>query len=175
MAALMVPCGLKSFFGLYPESRRFLLYRPPAPAGPCANAGIAAVADSSTAAARALNEIIFGSPVMDRLQTRVGRDELITLRKASVLSGPRAICLQHPMRIPWRSMYGRPTPVPLNSPSNKSTRLETRVTGSIACGPAFAHNKADCGATERRGKIMPREHGGDSTPEGSSIPRGLVI
>src|ERR1700730_11496107 len=102
MAALMVPFGLKSFFGLYPESCRFLIYRPPAPA--CANAGIAAVADSSTAAARALNEIIFGSPVMDRLQTRVGRDELITLRKASVLSGPRAICLQHPMRIPWRSM-----------------------------------------------------------------------
>src|ERR1700681_1517799 len=99
MAALMVPFGLKSFFGLYPESRRFLLYRAPAPTGPCANAGIATVADSSTAAARALNEIIFGSPVMDRLQTRVGRDELITLRKASVLSGPRAICLQHPMRI----------------------------------------------------------------------------
>jgi hypothetical protein len=28
----------------------------------CANAGVAAVADSSTAAARALNEIIFVSP-----------------------------------------------------------------------------------------------------------------
>src|ERR1700682_1431195 len=100
MAALMVPFGLKSFFGLYPESCRFLIYRSPAPAGACANAGIAAVADSSAAAARALNEIIFVSPGMDRLQTRVGRDELITLREASVLSGPRAICLQHPMRIP---------------------------------------------------------------------------
>jgi len=29
---------------------------------------------------------------------------LITLREASVLSRPRAICLQHPMRIPWCSM-----------------------------------------------------------------------
>src|SRR5258708_20663134 len=54
MAALMVPFGLKSFFGLYPESRRFLIYR----ARSCANAGVAAAADSSTAAARALNEII---------------------------------------------------------------------------------------------------------------------
>jgi len=26
---------------------------------------------------------------------------LITLREASVLSRLRAICLQHPMRIPW--------------------------------------------------------------------------
>ena len=59
MAALIVPFGLKSFFGLYPESCRFLIYRAPA----CANAGVAAVADSSTAAARALNEIIFVSPV----------------------------------------------------------------------------------------------------------------
>src|SRR6266446_8241830 len=63
MAALMVPFGLKSFFGLYPESCRFLIYRAPAPPGACANAGVAAVADSSTAAARALNEIIFVSPV----------------------------------------------------------------------------------------------------------------
>src|SRR5712664_2942719 len=59
MAALMVPFGLKSFFGLYPESCRFLIYW----ARSCANAGVAAVADSSTAAARALNEIIFVSPV----------------------------------------------------------------------------------------------------------------
>ena len=36
-------------------------------------------------------------------------------------------------------------------------------------------HKADCGATGRRDEIMPREHGGDSTPEGSSIPRALVI
>src|SRR5438552_1252317 len=63
MAALMVPFGLKSFFGLYPESCRFLIYRAPAPPGACANAGVAAVADSSTAAARALNEIMFVSPV----------------------------------------------------------------------------------------------------------------
>src|SRR5258705_10438254 len=63
MAALMVPFGLKSFFGLYPESCRFLIYRAPAPRGACANTGVAAVADSSTAAARALNEIIFVSPV----------------------------------------------------------------------------------------------------------------
>src|ERR1700710_2486836 len=60
MAALMVPLELKSFFGLYPESRRFLVYRSPAEA--CANTGVAAVADSSTAAARALNDIIFVSP-----------------------------------------------------------------------------------------------------------------
>ena len=46
---------------------------------------------------------------------------------------------------------------------------------ATAATPAFAHNKADCGATERRGKIMPREHGGDSTPEWSSIPRALII
>jgi hypothetical protein len=32
--------------------------------------------------------------------TREGRDELITHREASVLSGLRAICLQHPVRIP---------------------------------------------------------------------------
>jgi NAD(P)-dependent dehydrogenase (short-subunit alcohol dehydrogenase family) len=42
-------------------------------------------------------------------------------------------------------MWGDRTPVPLNSASNNSTRLETRVTESIACGPAFAHDKADCG------------------------------
>src|SRR3981189_3463062 len=63
MAALMVPFGLKSFFGLYPASCRFLIYRAPPPTGACANAGVAAVADSSTAAARALNEIIFVFPV----------------------------------------------------------------------------------------------------------------
>ena len=63
---------------------------------------------------------------------------------------------------------------PIKFRFNKSTRLEMRVTESIACGPAFAHNKADCGATGRRDEIMPREHGGDSTPEWSSIPRGLV-
>src|SRR5258706_4081704 len=60
---LWFPFGLKSFFGLYPESCRFLIYSAPAPTGACANAGVAAVADSSTAAARALNEIIFVSPV----------------------------------------------------------------------------------------------------------------
>src|SRR5258708_25211934 len=54
MAALMVPFGLKSFFGLYPESCRFLIYR----RSLFANARVAAGADSSTAAARALNEII---------------------------------------------------------------------------------------------------------------------
>src|SRR2546423_14316914 len=104
MAALMVPFGLKSFFGLYPESCRFLIYRewsllltPPgtgAPPGACANAGVAAVAASSTAAARALNEIIFVSPIWIDCRP-VGQDELITLREASVPSGPRAICLQH--------------------------------------------------------------------------------
>src|SRR5215469_3535988 len=65
----------------------------------CANAGVAAVADSSTAAARALNEIIsfllYGSIVDSR-----GQDDLITLREPSVLSRLRAICLRHPMRIP---------------------------------------------------------------------------
>src|SRR5437879_517558 len=110
---------------------------------------------------------------MDRLQTRVGQDELITLREASVLSGPRAICLQHPMRVPWYWMWGDRAPVPLNSDSINSTRFETRVTESMACGTAFAHNKADCGATGRRGEIMPREHGGDS--KGSSISRALVF
>jgi len=62
----MVPSGLKSFFGLYPESCRFLIYREWSlltPPGVCANAGVAAVAASSTAAARALNEIIFVSPI----------------------------------------------------------------------------------------------------------------
>src|ERR1700730_3629374 len=60
MAALMVPFGLKSLLGLYPESFRFLAYRelPLTPPGACANVGVAAVADSSTAAARPLNEII---------------------------------------------------------------------------------------------------------------------
>src|SRR5438874_11730082 len=110
---------------------------------------------------------------MDRLQPRVGQDELITLREASVLSGPRAICLQHPMRLPCIGCRETARPVPLNSDSINSTRLETRVTESIACGTAFAHNKADCGATGRRGEIMPREHGGDS--KGSSISRALVF
>jgi hypothetical protein len=50
---------------------------------------------------------------------------------------------------------------PIKFRFNESTRLETRVTESIACGPAFAHNKADCGATGRRDEIMLREHGGD--------------
>ena len=70
---------------------------------------------------------------------------------------------------------GRPHAGPIKFRFNKSTRLETRVTGSIACGPAFEHNKADCGAAGRRDEIMPCEHGGDSTPEWSSIPRTLVI
>ena len=46
---------------------------------------------------------------------------------------------------------------------------------ATAATPAFAHNKADCGATGRRDEIMPREHGGDSTPEGSSIPRAARL
>jgi hypothetical protein len=52
-------------------------------------------------------------------------------------------------------MYGDRAPVPLNSDSISSSRLETRITESIACGPAFAHSKADCGATGRR-ENMPR-------------------
>jgi len=83
---------------------------------------------------------------MDRLQTRVGQDELITLREASVLSGPRAICLRHPMRIPCIGCRETARPVPLNSDSINSTRLETRVTESIACGTAFAHNCAGSAA-----------------------------
>src|SRR5215470_7227194 len=64
MAALMVPFVLKSFLGLYPESRRFLPYwSRGALTEACANTGVAAVADSSAATARALNEIIFVSPV----------------------------------------------------------------------------------------------------------------
>src|SRR5258708_2549830 len=99
MAALMVPFGLKSLVGLYPESCRFLIYSarsllltPPgtttggAPTGACANAGVAAVADSSTAAARVLNETIVVFSCIDRLQIRVGtQHEVITLREASVL------------------------------------------------------------------------------------------
>ena len=100
---------------------------------------------------------------------------MITLRKASVLSGARAICLQHPMRMPGSRCKGDRAPAPLNSTSLNSTRLETRVTESIASGPAFEDNKADCGATGRRDEIMPREHGGDSTPEGSSIPRAARL
>jgi hypothetical protein len=73
-------------------------------------------------------------------------------------------------------LYVRETDAhPIKFRFNKSTRLETRVTGSIACRPAFGHNKADCGATGRRDEIMPREHGSDSTPEGASIPRAPVI
>jgi hypothetical protein len=92
-----------------------------------------------------------------------------------VLSGARAICLQHPMRMPDARCKGDRAPAPLNSTSLNSTRLETRVTESIASGPAFEDNKADCGATGRRDEIMPREHGGDSTPEGSSIPRAARL
>src|SRR6267154_689697 len=86
MAALMVPFGLKSFFGLYPESCRFLTYRAPAPTGACANADVAAVADSSTAAARALNEVIFVSPIW--IDCRPARDETNCSRFAR-----RACCL----------------------------------------------------------------------------------
>src|ERR1700730_9225972 len=63
-------------------------------------------------------------------------------------------------------MYGDRTPVPLNSASNKSTRLETRVTESIACGPAFAHNKADCGATGRRDESCRVNTGGTGVLKG---------
>jgi hypothetical protein len=49
--------------------------------------------------------------------------------------------------------------------------LQTQPPADRAC----AESKADCGATERRDEIMTREDGGDSTPEGSSIPRALVI
>src|SRR5258705_4296188 len=96
MAALMVPFGLKSFFGLYPESCRFLIYR----ARSCANAGVAAVADSSTAAARALNEIIvvflLYLSVADPRADKTGRSRFV--RRACCQT--RAIGLQHPMRIP---------------------------------------------------------------------------
>jgi hypothetical protein len=71
-------------------------------------------------------------------------------------------------------LYVRETDArPIKFRFNKSTRLETRVTGSIACGPAFG--QADCGATGRHDEIMAREHGSDSTPEGASIPRAPVI
>src|ERR1700751_924174 len=100
MAALMVPFGLKSFFGLYPEVRRFLIYRawplllrlPGAPNGgepseACANVGAAAVMDSSMATARVFSEIIVVSPLSIASLTRTpGRDEAITLRGPSVLS-----------------------------------------------------------------------------------------
>src|SRR6516225_9327504 len=82
MAALMVPFGLKSFFGLYPESCRFLVYW----ARSCANAGVAAAADSSTTAARALNETIVVSPVSIGCKSARTQDEVVTLRWASVLS-----------------------------------------------------------------------------------------
>src|SRR6202035_3236820 len=104
MAALMVPFELKSFFGLYPESRRFLLYKSPAPAGACANAGVAAVADSSTAAARALNEIIvvflLYLSVADPRADKTRRSRFV--RRACCQT--RAIGLQHPMRMPSASM-----------------------------------------------------------------------
>src|SRR5581483_235837 len=79
MAALMVPFGLKSFRGLYPESFRFLIYW--ASAGVCANAGAVAAADSSTAAARALNDIIVVSPVSIGCRPVSGQDEAFTLRE----------------------------------------------------------------------------------------------
>src|SRR5258707_5995614 len=111
MAALMVPFGLKSFLGLYPESYRFLIYRrsllvtpPGAPTGACANAGVAAVADSSTAAARALNEII----VVFLLYLSVADPRADKTRRSRfvrrVCCQTRAIGLQHPMRMPSASM-----------------------------------------------------------------------
>src|SRR5258706_14503200 len=171
MAALMVPFGLKSFFGLYPESCRFLIYR----RSLCANVGVAAVADSSTAAARALNEII----VVFLLYLSVADPRADRTRRSRFVR--RACCLDRELyacsiRCGYLLLYvRRPHAHPIKFRFNKSTRLETRVTESIACGPAFVHNKADCGATGRRDEIMPREHGGDSTPEWSAIPRALVI
>src|ERR1700722_7106601 len=77
MGAPMVPFVLLSFFGLFPESRRFLAYW--ASIGTCANTGVAAVADSSTAAARALNENIVVSPVSIGCGLAWGQDKAVTL------------------------------------------------------------------------------------------------
>ena len=52
----------------------------------CANAGVAAAADSSTTAARALNETIVVSPVSIGCKSARTQDEVVTLRWASVLS-----------------------------------------------------------------------------------------
>src|ERR1700710_1860767 len=97
MAALMVPLELKSFFGLYPESRRFLVYRAPAEA--CANTGVAAVADSSTAAARALNDIIVVL-LYESIADSRGTRRIDHASCGERASGLRAICLRHPVRIP---------------------------------------------------------------------------
>jgi len=61
----------------------------------------------------------------------MGRDELITLRKASVLSRPRAICLQHPMRIPG-AQCTESACRPIKFRFNNSTRLETRASEPIS-------------------------------------------
>src|ERR1700751_4070674 len=100
MAALMVPFGLKSFFGLYPELRRFLIYRawplllrlPGAPNGgepseACAHVGAASVMDSNMATARVFSEIIVVSPLsIASLPRTPGRYEAIPLRGPRVLS-----------------------------------------------------------------------------------------
>src|SRR5258707_2693926 len=140
MAALMVPFGLKSFFGLYPESCRFLIYR----RSLCANVGVAAVADSSTAAARALNEIIvvflLYLSVADPRADRTRRSRFV--RRACCLDRELSACS---IRCGYLLLYvWRRHAHPIKFRFNKSTRLETRVTESIACGPAFVHNKADC-------------------------------
>src|SRR5258706_2428140 len=137
MAALRVRFGLKSFFGLDPESCRFLIYR----RSLCANVGVAAVADSSTAAARALNEIIvvflLYLSVADPRADRTRRSRFV--RRACCLDCELSACS---IRCGYLVLYvGRPHAGPIKFRLNKSTRLETRVTESIACGPAFAHNK----------------------------------
>src|SRR5258705_1814743 len=126
MAALMVPFGLKSFFGLYPESRRFLIYR----RSLCANVGVAAVADSSTAAARALNEIIvvflLYLSVVDPRADKTRRSRFV--RRACCLDCELSACS---IRCGYLVLYvGRPHAGPIKFRFNKSTRLETRVTES---------------------------------------------
>src|SRR5690349_7509239 len=118
MAALMVPFGLKSFFGLYPESRRFLIYRArpllltPPGTGACANAGVAAIAASSTAAARVLNETMVVSPVS------IGcRSAWDTTRSDHASRGERAVGTR-------AVDVGEIAPVPLNSDRGNQLRLK---------------------------------------------------
>src|SRR5882757_9800871 len=122
MAALMVPFGLKSFFGLYPESCRFLIYSAPAPTGACANAGIAAVADSSMAAARALNEVIFVSPVW--IDSRPACCLDCELSACSIRCGCLVLDVERPHADPIKFRFNR-----LNSAGNARYRVNRLRTG----------------------------------------------
>jgi hypothetical protein len=65
---------------------------------------------------------------MDRSQTRARRDELITLREASVLFECELSACCHPMRMQQAVDVGRDRARPIKFRSRNSTRVEARVT-----------------------------------------------